>query len=132
MKRHEKLKKYAEELEDNLPRSERWFRKLYNQHFRSRHDHFNKPLNLKYIPDLVNFKYKYIIEIDGTIHDLEEVSKNDIKKDKYYQSKGFKVFRLKAYDEIGYINLIHTLIDVRGRTEFPLKKFSEFKKAVTA
>ena len=92
----QKLNTTAHFLTTKLPKSEIWFHSLY-QEFKDKQDKFNRPFK-KYIPDVYNEKFKYIIEIDGSFHDSYEQQRKDWKKDKYFQKLGYKVFRLKAYD----------------------------------
>jgi very-short-patch-repair endonuclease len=89
------LKQYAKELNANLPNSERWFLEHYTPHPK---DRFNRPFG-PYIPDIINKQYRYIIEIDGSIHDAPQVKLRDVIKTKYYQDNFFKVFRVKAYNQ---------------------------------
>lgn len=89
-----RMERYAKALEKNLPRSEVWFRQQYAK---DKHDKFNYPYG-KYIPDVINCYYKYIIEVDGSIHDIKEQQFIDAQKDTYYLSRLYKVFRIKAYD----------------------------------
>jgi very-short-patch-repair endonuclease len=50
--------------------------------------------NKGYIVDFVLFK-KIILEIDGSIHYLEENKKNDRQRTKDLESKGYKVIRMR-------------------------------------
>lgn len=60
-------------------------------------DQFNK-VAPPYIPDLINFWFKYVIECDGSIHDREDVKARDARKDKFFRKNGFKVFRVRYGD----------------------------------
>lgn len=64
----------------------------------------NAPLNNRYIPDILNEKYMYIIEIDGSIHELDYIQERDRKKTEYYRSIGFSVFRIEAFNEDSFYN----------------------------
>lgn len=92
----DRLKEFANKLNENLPKSEVWFQDLYVLYKHSR-DRFNKPLG-NYIPDVLNTYYKYVIEIDGSIHNTSFQQKKDMHKTCIYTSKGYKVFRIKAND----------------------------------
>lgn len=112
----ELLAGYSIALETNLPKSEIWFRELYSKenivrkHLKHHFvDCFNRPFNRKYIPDVSNQGYRYIIEIDGSIHDLPEVKYNDSIKDYYYSKRGYCVIRIKAFDEQSYKDGIEKL-----------------------
>lgn len=128
--KHAQFETFAQEIENQLPKSEIWFRSLYEKHYKIESDKYNQVFHAKYIPDLINKEYKYIIEIDGSIHDLERVSKKDQYKDYFYRVKGYKVFRLKAYDVLAYIKLIQWLYDIRGHLSLPTNSFKQFVSSV--
>jgi very-short-patch-repair endonuclease len=89
--RKKRLKEFALKLESNLPKSERWFRKLWEtNNFRDAYDRYNHPW-CRRIPDLVNHKYRYIIEIDGSYHDLESQKTIDAKKDRFFRIKAYNI-----------------------------------------
>lgn len=92
----DRLQILANTLNDKLPRSERWFQRLWSAH-QHLFDLYNKPYG-PYIPDVINLKYRYVIEIDGNIHDLPSIKLKDELKDYYFKKRGFTVFRIKAYD----------------------------------
>jgi very-short-patch-repair endonuclease len=98
-KRREQLTKKASELENNLPKSEQWFRSLYKKNM---YDKYNKVFNSTYIPDVINKHYKYVIEIDGSIHDSDEQKAKDAKKDDYFLKRGYLVIRITAYDMVSF------------------------------
>lgn len=107
--RARQLHEYADRLERNLPKSEQWFRKKYEnipdtRLFKGDHwsDRFNKPYNEKYIPDVHNLGYKYIIEIDGSIHDLPEVKLKDIRREYYFYKREYIVIRIEAYNDASF------------------------------
>lgn len=108
-----KIREYAKKLEADLPKSEIWFRSLYDNHFKCGSDHYNRVLKGRYIPDLINFLHSYIVEIDGSIHTTTYQIEQDKKKDKYYKKLGFQVFRIVAYDIKSYIECIDSLIELR-------------------
>jgi very-short-patch-repair endonuclease len=107
--RSKQLRKRAKNLERLLPKSEAWFRKKYHKEGIERlfkgeqfQDAYNKPYSSVYIPDVINEGYKYIIEIDGSIHDDPEVQFKDAQKDYYFSKRGFLVLRIRAYDNDSY------------------------------
>lgn len=66
-------------------------------------DKFNFPV-YPYIPDVVNFKYRYVIEIDGeAYHSSRKAMAKDKKKDEHYRSLGFTVFRIAAFNAQEYV-----------------------------
>lgn len=104
-----RLQEYADKLEAALPTSERWFRDLWSKdmvqdRLSLYQDAYNSPLG-KYIPDVLNRGYKYIIEIDGSVHNTELQQWKDRLKDAYYRKKGYIVYRIPAYDMEKYISV---------------------------
>lgn len=104
-----RIEYYAQRLEDNLPASERWFRDMYLKEDIQRSfsedlfkDQFNKPFNQKYIPDVSNVGYKYIIEVDGSIHNTPEQQLKDIKKDYYFKKRDYLVIRVRYGSNADY------------------------------
>jgi len=107
--RRDRLKGYSIALETNLPKSEQWFRLLYEaetieRKFKIKYykDQYNEPINRKYIPDVHNRGYRYIIEIDGSWHDRPEMQYRDSLKDYYFKKRGYCVIRIKAFNEQSY------------------------------
>ncbi len=47
----------------------------------------------QYIADFYCHKVKLVIELDGSIHDVEEVRNNDIEREKHLQNFGITVLR---------------------------------------
>lgn len=86
----------AEKIEAKRYASDRWLKREWEDCLDA-NDKFNFPLG-RFIPDLVNEKFRYIIECDGSIHDRKDVRRKDLAKDSSYRSKGYRVFRLRAYD----------------------------------
>ncbi len=124
--KREQFREFAEKLNNELPKSEAWFQSLYKSHFSLKSDQYNAPFHYKYIPDVLNLEFKYVIEVDGSIHNRPDVIKKDIIKDRYLLNKGFKVFRVQAYDNDSYIQLIKDLFIYRRRFSYPTKAFQEY------
>lgn len=104
------LKEFAQQLEENLPKSEQWFRELYEQ-YKHENDEFNKPF-YRQIPDLINKKLKYIIEIDGSFHDNLRVKCKDLNKDYKNANRGYVTLRIKAYDKVSFdikMKILHAI-----------------------
>lgn len=92
----------AKRLESNLPKSEQWFRALWRKDgMELPSDKYNQPW-CRRIPDLVNHSFKYVIEIDGSIHESKEQKKVDASKDRFYEASGYLIVRVKAYDMESY------------------------------
>jgi very-short-patch-repair endonuclease len=105
--RRSRIKKYAKRLRENLPASERWFLDMWPYKELS-----NIVLGNR-IPDIMNKDYRYIIEIDGSFHDSPEQKHIDMQKDCYYRSKGYKAFRVKAYDMQSYNECLIAIKELR-------------------
>ena len=59
-----------------------------------------------YVTDFFCYKLKLIIEVDGTIHDLEDVKMYDIEKEKYLTELGYKILRFtnkQVYNDLEFI-----------------------------
>ena len=113
-----RLERTAARLNRNLPASEKWFQSLWRKH--NFQDKYNKPFG-PYIPDVINEEYKYIIEIDGSIHNTSEQQFKDKKKDAFYKRAGYQVFRI-SYDPnnmpaniLQYEALLVTVLALRAR-----------------
>ena len=52
------------------------------------------------IPDFICFEKKLIIEIDGTIHNLEKIYLLDREKEKLLENEGFKIIRIRNEEVI--------------------------------
>lgn len=95
------VRRKASELRGNIPRSEQWFIQLL---VKNKLDHLfinNKTLLDKYIGDFVHKSIKLIIEIDGKIHDKQEVLTKDYTRQVELEQNGYKIIRVKAYDDLG-------------------------------
>lgn len=113
------LNKRARELRDNLPNSEQWFIDRLNSSGYTLKD-FKLVSNLAFIgkiPDLISKDYRLIIEIDGNIHNKEEIKENDKKKDRMYQGHLYHVIRVKAYSEVFFQVALEKLISIRDNSK---------------
>ena len=141
----------ADKLNSNTPKSEEWFYNLCRQHRFPRL--FNKNnlteqfLNLgdanipfnKYIPDIVNKTYKFIIEIDGSFHEQDWVKKKDAEKDKFFTNAGYLVIRIKDHNIQSFIDGMTKLalhcakIDsLWGKRPEKAEKFHQYIKSLKA
>lgn len=108
------LKCFSEKLNTDLPKSEIWFQKHWKEKgIECESDECNKPWG-KIIPDVVNHKYKYVIEIDGTWHRKRSQKKKDLRKDSFYKKHGYDVFRLDAYSEAQLLACIECIERIRA------------------
>jgi very-short-patch-repair endonuclease len=116
--RNKELVKNARSLRRNMTRSEAilWSRIRSKQidglKFRRQQPIFD------YIVDFYCHELRLVIEVDGEIHDLEEVKKYDIRREKILKLNGYNVLRLTNFEvetnidkTIGLIrNYISTLL----------------------
>ena len=103
-KRKKKLEKqlssYCKKFLKKQPKAEKWFWKLWKElEVYDKNDYSNLPFGF-FIPDVINHKYKYIIEIDEEFHrtDKQQIKRDHI-KDYFYEKQGFTSFRIIAYDQ---------------------------------
>jgi very-short-patch-repair endonuclease len=123
--KRKKLQDFSKELNKNMAQSEIWFKSLYEKHnLKMEHDLFNKPLKSVYIPDVLNRRFKYVIEIDGSIHRTKSQIETDNKKDIFYSKCNMFVIRIIAYDIKSYIDGMNKLIDYRKTNK--TKEFINF------
>lgn len=66
-----------------------------------------------FIPDVINHRYRYIIEIDGSYHLKPEQAQRDKLKDDVFRRSGYKVFRLKAYSDACFQHLVQNVKRLR-------------------
>lgn len=111
-KKNRFIQEKALELQMNTPASELWFygkfsiesiQRIVGGNFR---DQKNVPFHKRFIPDIINDGYRYIIEVDGDSHDNLKQAYKDFKKDGIYKARGYKSFRVKAYDDVSYNKFI--------------------------
>lgn len=124
------VKGKANELNDNLPRSERWFLKRFKDKglLLKNFDLSPNRVLLDTIPDYISHKYRVIVEIDGSIHNLEYIKENDKKKDKTRAKTGYQVIRVKAYNEISLSACIFKLKELKSNyTAMPIESKQDLK-----
>lgn len=121
--RQNKLRKikleFAKQIEKHTPKSELWFRELYKP-YHHRDDEYNQLFG-GFIPDVINKFYKYIIEIDGSIHLTEKQKAKDRKKDKRFRDLGYKVIRIEAYNSESFQKAMDKICKIRGPNYKPAK-----------
>jgi len=105
-----RMAKYAKRLNKNVPKSELWFRQKWESimiphSYDLYQDKYNHILG-KFICDVCNIGYKYVIEIDGSYHNDPAVKLKDSIKDFKLMSKGYTVFRIEAYNNESFDNCL--------------------------
>lgn len=118
------LAAFARQLNNNLPKSEIWFQELYEP-YKVQGDEFNVPFG-GYIPDLINKEHRYIIEVDGTMHDQIHIQMKDRVKDKQRERLNYLCVRIKAYDKASFEEAMLKINSRRYEgTGLPVTKLSE-------
>lgn len=101
----ELLGERADHINRNLPLSEKWFQhkwRMFGLELKS--DQYNTVF-FKFIPDVTNHVFKYVIEVDGSIHDNKKQKKIDRRKDRCYRNHGYRVFRIRPYNDYEFLLL---------------------------
>ena len=57
-----------------------------------------------YIADFLCYQSKLVIEVDGSQHYTDEGRKTDLKRDAYFNQRGYKVLRFTDIDVLQNIN----------------------------
>src|SRR6187402_2874492 len=83
-----------------------------NSKFRRQH-----PLG-SYIADFYCHQHKLIIEVDGSIHQLPEIIKNDIEKQAFFESQGLKVLRFTNKEVFEQLDKVLDQINTQISTPF--------------
>ncbi len=66
---------------------------------------------LNYIADFMCKPLMLIIEVDGSIHDLEDIRKNDMIRQKALEEAGFTVLRFTNEEVLTNIQLVHSFLE---------------------
>lgn len=89
----------SKSLKKNKFSSEIWLLGMWEAtKMRDNLDKWNRPIG-PYIADLSNRKFGYIVEVDGEIHNQIDVKNKDRERDAVLESHGWRVFRIKAFNE---------------------------------
>jgi very-short-patch-repair endonuclease len=121
---HEK----AKFLNENLAKSEKWFHTLWERHdMKHEDDQFNHPF-IGLIPDCINHKFKYVIEIDGSIHIKKHVKEWDNHRDRKFLREGYQVFHVEAYKYDQFVALCEVIERLRMTPINPKPRIAIEKK----
>ncbi len=66
---------------------------------------------LNYIADFMCKELMLIIEVDGSIHELEDVRKNDEQRQKALEEAGFTVLRFTNHEVLTNIKWVHSYLE---------------------
>jgi len=128
IKKQQWLLDRAKELDSAKFRSEVWFLEKFKhtQYYREMQFTTNTIFQSKYICDLFSRKFKVIIEVDGSIHQLYNQRQRDYLKNLGLQKAGFNVIRVEAFNEESYNNCLDKLWEIR-KTHKVLYVHKDFK-----
>ena len=66
---------------------------------------------LNYIADFMCKELMLVVEVDGSIHHLEEVAKNDLERQKALEEAGFTVVRFTNEEVLENINAVYSFLE---------------------
>ncbi len=95
----------AKQLRNNVTHTEMILWGRLKEHFPTLKFRRQHPISL-YIADFYCHPQKLIIEIDGSIHDLEEVKSNDAIRQKDLEELGLAVLRFTTDDVMNHLESI--------------------------
>ena len=126
-KKMSRIEQYQFKLNSNPPASERWFKAKWEieclpwkPDFTMYQDEYNGIVG-PYLGDVVNRGFKYIIEVDGSIHDSSSQKFKDDVRQKNLENKGFKVLRVEAYNENSYLQAVEEVCKIMEESKLPGK-----------
>lgn len=117
------LRAFARSLNARDPHSERWMKKFLPRKI----DGMGYIQNLPYKGFIIDFAYptrKIAIEVDDPSHDKSLQKTKDIVKDQWLRNDGWKIFRIKAWDNDKAQKLVQHLFEAPADAEF-LKRRSQ-------
>jgi cyclase len=113
----------AKKLRNEPTSSEIIFWSLLKQHFSNFRFKRQHPIS-QYIADFYCHKLKLVIEIDGSIHQTEEVKNNDKLRDDFLQTLDLKIMRFTneevCTDGDGIVEKLNRVIDSLTINKTPL------------
>jgi len=73
-----------------------------------------------YIADFVAHSCKLVVEVDGESHDFEERIRHDERRDAWFESRGYRVFRFTNDDVLKYLEGVAVAILEAAEQAAPL------------
>lgn len=110
---HRKLNEYASRMNRKPPQSEVWFWKEWKAIGMNFRDEIRNAVFAGTIPDVRSKRFRYIIEIDGSVHAKPEVMENDARKSAKWRKLGYQVFRIMAGDREKLKEVAHKVRKIR-------------------
>jgi very-short-patch-repair endonuclease len=109
------LKQIARNLRKNMTPAEiKLWQKIRRKQLKGIRFYRQRPIG-NYIVDFCSFSPRLIIEVDGDTHYTDEAKQRDMKRDRFFQSMGFKILRFTNKDIIqnidGVIETITKILD---------------------
>jgi hypothetical protein len=120
-KKNEVMKKLQNDINEVLEQNRNWFINLYQKHYSIKSDVFNQAFKNRAVPDVQNKQFKYVIFVIKSTY--TEVKPKTLK---YYNSIGYKVYKVVARDVASYTNLIQDLFTLRGHYSHPKQEFRDY------
>lgn len=131
-KLRKRLRKYGRKHRREKHHAEEWFWACWKKSgMFSKKDRSNLPLGF-FIPDVVNFGYAYVIEIDEPYHSDPKQQSTDRRKDAFFNQLGFDVFRIPAFDEKELQSVIEKIKVIRqqghkARRKQRIRRYQAFR-----
>jgi len=101
---------FAKKLRNNVTQTEMILWGILKEHYPNLKFRRQHPISI-YIADLYCHSEKLVIEIDGSIHDLEGSKIKDAERQKDLEALGVKVIRFKNIEILNSLNLVLTIIE---------------------
>lgn len=120
-KKNEVMKKLQNDINEVIEQNRLWFTNLYQKHYSIKSDVFNQSFQNRTIPDIQNKQFKYVIYVIKNAN--TEIKAKTLK---YYEVKGYKVYKVVSRDTSSYTNLIQELFKLRGHYSHPKQDFREY------
>jgi very-short-patch-repair endonuclease len=107
------VKRFSKKLQKEPHVSDIWFKNKWAE-VRMEHsdDEYNVALGL-FVPDCINRYFRYVIEVDGSYHLRADQRAKDARKDVYYGSLGYAVFRVISFNNRSFDKLVSNMIKYR-------------------
>jgi very-short-patch-repair endonuclease len=109
---NKKLKGKARKLRANATRAENhlWYEVLSNRRMLGYKFLRQRPVNT-YIADFMCKELNLIIEIDGKVHEFEEVFEKDLEREQHLETLGFIVLRFSNWEVLNKLHLVVEILE---------------------
>ncbi len=122
------ISQFAIRLQNKLPKSEKWLiKRLTMLGIKpSTIGVSNFPYRRRYIPDFINYKHRYVLEIDGNIHTNPNIVRKDRIKNDFYKQNGFTLLRVKGFNNHSLAFNLKKIAKIR-EDKHMLNRLSKFR-----